>query len=111
MGFNFSQFVDELSAGKTDQTDAIVTKDPIAYNDWTDDDLLELFSERAAIMEYSGGLSRQTAERAMLDWMKSEIGESRYKVWGSKPNNVQSEKVVTDPARPATVLPNYEGVE
>lgn len=86
------------------RNEAITASEPSAYDDWTDADLLELFGERAAVMEYSGGLSRQAAERAALDWMKSEIGESRYKVWGSKPNSVQSKKVVADPARPTTVI-------
>lgn len=84
--------------------DVTVADETNAYNDWTDGDLLELFGERAAIMEYSGGLSRQAAERAALDWMKSEIGESRYKVWCRKPNNVQFEKVVASPARLTTVI-------
>jgi len=84
--------------------EVIVADEPNAYDHWTDDDLMELFGERAAIMEYSGGLSRQATELAALDWMKTEIGESRYKVWGSKPNNVQSEKVVADPARSTTVI-------
>lgn len=30
---------------------------------WTDEDWKEAFEERAAIMEYDGGLSREEAER------------------------------------------------
>ena len=91
--------------------DAIVLDEHSVFADWTDSELTELFEERAAIGQHDGKLPRQAAEATALEWVKSEIGESRYKVWGSKPNNVQSKKVVADPARPATVLPNYEGVE
>jgi hypothetical protein len=77
MRFNFAQFVDELD-----------TTVPGKLDDWTDAELTELFEERAAIAEFDGGLSRHAAETTTLDWLKSEIGEIRYKVWGSKPNNV-----------------------
>lgn len=44
----------------------------------TDDAMLELYEERAAIMEYDGGISRDEAER--LAWLEvgsteSELGE------------------------------------
>ena len=34
------------------------------YADWTDEALRDLFDERAAIMEFDGGLTRQQAEAA-----------------------------------------------
>ena len=77
------------------------------YGDWSDEELVELFEERVAVAEYHGGTSRPVAEGMTLDWLKSEIGESRFKVWSSKPDNVMIKKVVADPARPATVSINY----
>jgi len=39
------------------------------YSDWTQDELVELWAERAAIRQYDGGLDQRTAERAAyFDW-------------------------------------------
>lgn len=41
------------------------------YSDWTEQELIELFEEQAAIREYCGGMERQAAERAAyFDWRK-----------------------------------------
>ena len=69
------------------------------YADWSDEELTDIFEERAAIVEYDGGTSRPAAEKMALDWMKSEIVESRFKVWGGKPNNVTIQKMAADRCR------------
>lgn len=39
--------------------------------DWTEPELIELWSERAAIREHDGGMSREEAEEsAYYDWRK-----------------------------------------
>jgi len=43
-----------------------------SYTDYTEDELIELYEERAAIMELDGGLPRKEAERrAYWDWRKT----------------------------------------
>jgi len=37
--------------------------------DWTEQELIDLYEERAAIREYDGGMTRKDAERAAyFDW-------------------------------------------
>jgi len=39
--------------------------------DYTEADLIELYEERAAIMEFDGGMTREAAEKAAYwDWRK-----------------------------------------
>ena len=39
--------------------------------DYTEDELIELYEERCAIMEHDGGLTREKAEKAAYwDWRK-----------------------------------------
>lgn len=68
------------------------------YDDWSAAELTELFEERAAIAEFEGGQSRDDAELATLDWMKSEVGERRFKVWGSNPASYDFSEVAADHA-------------
>ena len=59
----------------------------------SEQELVELFEERAAIMEYEGGLTRKQAERAdYYDWRKQFPGvvvpeQIRSKVRLSEKNN------------------------
>ena len=59
----------------------------------SEQELVELFEERAAIMEYEGGLTRKQAERAAYyDWRKQFPGvvvpeQIRSKVRLSEKNN------------------------
>ena len=53
-------------------------------SDWTDDDLLELFDERAAIAEFEGKLDRRTAETAAMKFVERTVGRRRCLTW-SKP--------------------------
>ena len=62
----------------------------------SEQELVELFEERAAIMEYEGGLTRKQAERAAYyDWRKQFPGvvvpeQIRSKVRLSEKNNEQA---------------------
>jgi hypothetical protein len=43
----------------------------LSGHEWTEQALIETYEERAAIMEFDGGLTRQKAERAAyFDWRK-----------------------------------------
>ena len=77
MGFNFSQFVDELGTSKPESENAIVLNQNFAYPDWIDSDLLELFEERAAIMEHDGGLGRNDADREALEAVRAEFEKQK----------------------------------
>ena len=47
----------------------------MSANEWTEQALIEAYEERAAIMEFDGGLTRQKAERAAyFDWRKQFSG-------------------------------------
>ena len=40
--------------------------------EWTEQELIELYEERAAIMQYDGGLSKEAAENAAYyEWRKT----------------------------------------
>lgn len=40
-----------------------------AYDGWTEDELVELYEERAAVREFDGGMNRDVAEKAAYwDW-------------------------------------------
>jgi hypothetical protein len=58
---------------------------PSPYDDWTDDDLLELFNERAAIAEFDGKLDRSSAEAAAMEFVENSISRRRYEAWSNKP--------------------------
>ena len=77
----------------TDQREAVketneATSHISDFDGWDESDLRELFEERAAIGEYESGLQQTEAESAARTWMKSRIGESRFKIWDSKTNNI-----------------------
>ena len=57
----------------------------ILSEDWTDDELLELFNERAAIAEYDGELDRSSAEAAAMAFVENTVGQRRYQAWSNKP--------------------------
>lgn len=42
--------------------------------DWTDDELIERWHERAAILEYLGGRKRKDAERVAAIWIRRVFG-------------------------------------
>ena len=77
-----------------------------AYDDWTDEELTELFEERSAIAEFDGGLSRGVADESGLDWMRNEIGQHRYDAWGSKPSDAMIQTSGRQSCRLTTVITN-----
>lgn len=42
--------------------------------DWTDDELIERWHERAAIVEYLGERSRENADKVAAIWIKRVFG-------------------------------------
>lgn len=68
--------------------------------DYTEEELIELYEERAAIMEFDGGLTREKAEQAAYwDWRKqvgsvvvpAVIRDKARKFASQKPDLTRSE--------------------
>ena len=62
----------ELQGDKKEETPATPGTPPYVY---ADDDWQELYEERAAIMEFDGGLSRPDAERAAHEFIQQQMRE------------------------------------
>jgi hypothetical protein len=73
------------SAGQQTRTDSRLTQLPDRIEDWPEE-LLEQFRERAAIMEYEGGLSRQGAEKEAEQLIRKNTESLLISMVGEKHN-------------------------
>lgn len=70
--------------------------------DWTLDDLAEHITERSAIMEHDGQLSRDDADRKAFEVVRAQLEEQKSIFDDADRNRVGLQKVVASPARLTT---------
>jgi len=82
---NFKNNQPAPEQGNHSQQEPLSTCRPIQLPQFDLESLYEQFAERAAIMEYDGGLSREDAERMALDYIL-EIACQHCGKWGVHEN-------------------------